>query len=264
MAKRAHRQLNDASRNSRPATERTLQLLEAIASIGRPASLKELAAMWSIPHATAFRLCQRLEHEGYLVRELGTRRYAIGVRLTRLGLNIVRASGPASTRHGILAELVGELGETCNLTALVGTEVLYLDRVETQWPLRVMLEPGSRVPIHCTASGKLFLSAMPGKTRDQVLAELPLAIHTPNSITDKKLLKQELGRIAKRGYSTDNEEFLVGLTAVAVPLKDQRGKTLAAVACHAPKARITLRQLVGKVDILKHAAHRLAKTFEAD
>lgn len=259
-----HTQQSAASKRARPATERSLLLLEALASAGRAVSLKELALTLGLPQATAFRLCQLLEHERYIVREVGGRRYAVGVRLLRLGLNVVSGSGPTTVRHRILTELVAEVGETCNLTALVGTDVFYLDRVEAQWPLRVILEPGSRVPLHCTASGKLFLSAMSQETRDQMLSALTLVPHTPNTIVQKQILRREVERIRKRGYSTDNEEFLVGLTAVAVPLKDRKGKVLAAIGCHAPKARVSLKQLTGKIDLLQRAARRLERTFETD
>jgi DNA-binding IclR family transcriptional regulator len=264
MSAHARAQLSAASRKARPATERSLLLLEALANAGRPVSLKELAVTVGLPQATAFRLCQLLENERNVVREAGGRRYAVGVKLLRLGLSIMRASGPTTARHKILTELVSDISETCNLAALVGTDVVYLDRVEAEWPLRVTLEPGSRVPLHCTATGKLFLSAMPAETREQMLAFLPLMPHTPNSIVDKPALRRELLRIRKRGYSTDNEEFFLGLTCIAVPLRDGKGKLLAAIGCHAPKARVGLKQLLGKIGLLQQAARRLEKTFDAD
>jgi DNA-binding IclR family transcriptional regulator len=261
-SRRARRQLSEASKKSRPATERALLLLEALAAIGRPATLKELAAAQEIPQATAFRLCHRMEREGYLVREAGVRRYAIGVRLMRLGLDIVRASGPTSTRRQILSDLVATIGETCNLTTLAGNDVLYLDRVETRWPLRLTLEPGSRVPVHCTASGKLFLAMMPEAQREQLLATVTLSASTSRTIVEKAVLRRELQRIARRGYSTDDEEFLIGLTAVAAPVLDKNGQVLAAVACHAPNARVTLKQLIAQIGTLKTAAARITRTFE--
>lgn len=241
---------------------RTLALIAAAAAIGRPASLNELAGAVEMPTATAFRLCQRLEESGYLVRETGSRRYTLGVLLMRLGLDIVRASGPLSARHAIMAELVEQIGETCNLTTLAGTDVLYLDRVETRWPLRLALEPGSRVPIHCTASGKLFLAFMPEELRESILAALPLVAHTDNTIVDARELRRDLQRIVKRGYSTDNEEFLAGLVAVAVPVRDRKGVVFAAVATHSPAARMDLRQLTAELPRLTATAARLARTFE--
>lgn len=260
--KRSPRQRKEASQKERPATERALLLLETVAAAGRPLTLKELAGRQGIPPATAHRICQRMEDEGYLTRDAGSRRYTIGVRLMRLGLDILRSSGPSSTRRAIMSQLVDAIGETCNLTALSGTEVLYLDRVETRWPLRLALEPGSRVPAHCTASGKLFLSLLPTELRERILATLPLPQSAPKTIVDTSELRRELQRIAKRGYSTDNEEFVAGLVAVAVPVRDRKMQVFAAVACHAPVARVDLKQLVAEVPRLEAAAAKIARTFD--
>ena len=250
-----------AGKQNREALTRALGLLEALASTGQPTTLKELAAMQEIPVATAFRLCQQLELKGYLVRDSGSRHYAVGIRLLRLGLDVVRFSGPTSARRKILSEMVDSVGETCNLTTLVGTEVLYLDRVETRWPLRMHLEPGSRVPMHCTASGKLLLAYMPKATQERVLTTLDLTHETSATITDLVALRRELQRISRRGYSTDNEEFVAGLIAVAVPIMDRHGKAFAAIACHAPIARLSLKRAIFLVPDLKECAVRLAQTF---
>lgn len=255
-------QRSDAGRRSRPAVTRALQVLEALAATDGPASLTDVAKVLDLPQATAFRLCQRLEDEGYLTRDGSTRKYTIGARLMRLGLDIVRRSGALSSRHKILSELVDAIGETCNLTTLVGTEVLYLDRVETRWPLRLALEPGSRVPLHCTSSGKLLLASLPKPARQQLVKSLTLTANTPNTLTNRGDLERELQRIARRGFSTDNEEFLVGLIAVAVPIKDRRGKTFAAVACHAPIARLSLKEATALAPVLQAAAAKLAQSFE--
>jgi DNA-binding IclR family transcriptional regulator len=253
-------QRTSAGRHRRPAVLRTLQLIEEVARVGGM-GLVDLARNADVPQATVFRLCQKLEEEGYLIREDGSRRFAIGPRLLALGLDTVRSAGPLHQRHAILSETVEAIGETCNITTLVGAQVLYLDRVETRWPLRLALEPGSRVPIHCTASGKLLLAFMPKKEQQRVLTDLVLSPQTPNSITDPTLLQRDLTRIAARGYSTDNEEFLTGLIAVAVPIRDRTGRTIAAIACHAPVARLTLDKATKLLPTLKRVAARLAKTF---
>lgn len=254
-------QRSAAGSQSRQAASRTLQLLEAIAAAGATATLVALARATGMPQATAFRLCQKLEEEGYLTRDGGSRRYAIGSRLMRLGLDIARNSGAVSGRHAILSALVESVGETCNLTTLVGTEVMYLDRVETRWPLRLALEPGSRVPLHCTASGKLLLAAMGRAERQALLKGLDLGANTPRTITDRAALEKDLQRIARQGYSTDNEEFITGLVAVAVPIRGRDGAVFAAVACHAPIARLTHEAAIGLVPRLQQAAARLAETF---
>ena len=257
------KQRSSAGQQQRPATLRTLQLLEELARADGPVSLTDLARSQAMPQATVFRLCQRLEEEGYIARDGDTRRFTVGGRLLRLGLDVVRNSGPLNRRHVVLSETVRAIGETCNITALAGSQVLYLDRVETQWPLRLTLEPGSRVPIHCTASGKLLLALLPREVQHKILQDLVLSPNTPNTLTQRNALLANLQRIAQQDFSTDNEEFLLGLVAVAVPIRDRHGKAFAAIACHAPVARLSLKQVISLVPVLNAAAIRLAATFDA-
>src|SRR5688572_4021116 len=181
---------------------RALDLLETVSRSGRSLALAELEAMLDLPKPTVHRLCQRLESEGYLMREPGGRRYTVGRRLLRLGFDVMR-SGATFDRHAILESLVNQIGETCNFTALAGHEVVYLDRVEARWPLRLHLEPGSRVPLHCTASGKLFLSAMPATRRRRLIDALDLSALTPNTLTRRDDLEKEFKAISVQGYSLD-------------------------------------------------------------
>jgi DNA-binding IclR family transcriptional regulator len=249
-----------AAKDSPSGLLRALDLLEAVAAAGRALTVAEIRVALSLPKPTAHRLCQRLAAEGFLMREPGGRRYGVGPRLLRTALDSLR-SGANPERHAILQGLVAEIGETCNFTALVGHEVFYLDRVEARWPLRMQLEPGSRVPMHCTASGKLFLAAMPPARRRRALDALDLAAFTPATITDRAALEAELAAIAAQGYSLDREEFLVGLVAISAPVVDGRGETLAAVACHGPSVRLDLEAAVGHLPKLQAAARRLAATL---
>lgn len=250
-------------RESGSALFRALDLLETISRSGRSLALPELGAILDLPKPTVHRLCQRLESEGYLMREPGGRRYTVGRRLLRLGFDVMR-SGATLDRRVILESLVNEIGETCNFTALAGHEVVYLDRVEARWPLRLHLEPGSRVPLHCTASGKLFLSAMPAGRRHRLLDALDLSAFTPATLTVRDVLEKELATIIEQGYSLDREEFLLGLVAIAVPVVDQQGTTLAAIACHGPSARLSIEQAKTHLPLLQEAAQRMAATLPQD
>ena len=245
----------------RPMLLRALSLIETVAAADKGLSLSDLSAQLGVPKPTVFRLTQRLEQEGFLAREPGKRTFAAGPRLLRLGFHTLRNSGPSAERRAILEALVASLGETCNFTVPAGSQVLYLDRVETRWPLRLHLEPGSRVPLHCTASGKLFLASMKPARRKRLLDSIALTPDTPATIICRDRLEKECAMIARQGYSTDNEEFLLGLIAVAVPVVDQAGTTVAAVACHAPSARLSLREALKKLPDLTEAARRLAASL---
>jgi DNA-binding IclR family transcriptional regulator len=239
---------------------RALQLVETVAVSDRPLTLPELCALLNLPKATTHRLCQQLERSGYLVREPGGRRYRPGPRLLRVGFSALRSSVTAE-RHQILTALVDAIGETCNFTTLAGHEVLYLDRVEARWPLRLHFETGSHVPMHCTASGKILLAAMKPAERRRVVDAIGLPAYTPHTITGRAAFDAELDHIAQKGFSLDREEFLLGMAAIAVPVVGMDGAVIAAVACHAPSVRFDIDRAKTYLPQLKSAARQLTETL---
>lgn len=159
----------------------------------------------------------------------------------------------------MLADLVARVGETCNITTLDGAAVLYLDRVEAPWPWRLTLAVGEHVPLHCTASGKLFLALMSVEQREALISQLRLKPMTDNTITTVPALRKECETIAAAGHSFDREEFVTGLIAIAVPVCDESGSIRATLAIHAPLARLSLKQAQAQLPALHAAAKRMSK-----
>jgi IclR family acetate operon transcriptional repressor len=246
---------------STAVSERVLLMLEIIAKAEEPPTLNELVTLIELPKATTHRLVTRLEKLGFAQRSMDGRRYEIGYRLTSLALGAMRHSFQQAPRRAILAALVKEIGETCNITVLDATELVYLDRVESDWPLQIRLNTGSRVPLHCTASGKLFLSLAPAAQRKAFFASQPLARHTPRTIVDRAALESELNRIRKTRIGTDDEEFIEGMSAAAVPVMDARGKICATVAVHGPTVRLPLTRAIALAPALLKAAKAIENSF---
>jgi len=244
-------------------SERALKLLEIIASAEQPPTLNELVARLELPKATTHRFVSLLEALGFAQRTPDGRHYQVGHRLTALAVDVMRNSLAQGPRRAILTSLVQEIQETCNITVLDRSELVYLDRVESDWPLQIRLSVGSRVPLHCTASGKLFLSLAPPSLRDGLVKSQPLVRYTPRTIVDPAKLNIELAKIKKTQVGVDNEEFIDGMTAAAVPVFDSRGKICATVAVHGPKGRLPLSRAISLAPALKEAADKLAQTFIA-
>ena len=238
---------------------RVLQLLELVARMDRPASVQEITELSGLPKATAYRICATLESDGYLRKEFGGRGLVAGPRLLSLARNLIGGSSLATARHAILSTAARKIGETCNLSIPKDGEMVYLDRVEAEWPLRLQLPVGTRVPLHCTAAGKLFLSSLAPAPRAALLRSVKLEPRTPNSFTDIEALNAALESIRKSGVGTDNEEFLEGMVAVAVPVTDAGGRFFAALAAHAPVVRMNLEEAMTHVPVLQEAAAELAQ-----
>lgn len=241
---------------------RVMRLLAAVAENAGTLSVAELAVTTGLPKPTVHRLCQQLEGGGYLLRDVTTRHYGVGHRLWTLGLDVVH-SGLQPERRAILQQLVNEIGETCNLAMRMRDQSIYIDRVESRWPLRLNLEPGSLVPLHCTASGKLFLSEMSRTRRQKLLAITGMPSHTPNTITDLDRMEREIAQIRERGYSVDDEEFLEGLVALAVPVRNRQGRIVAGIACHGPSPRLSLDRALTHIGAMRKAADSLSETLAA-
>jgi IclR family transcriptional regulator, acetate operon repressor len=244
------------------ATLRAFNILEKVAHSETPMSLTDIVHSVELPKPTVYRILTTLEEAGVLIREPDGKHYVPGERLMRLCGDILMRSPQRSARHAIIEELVEQIGETCNLTIPNGNYVLYLDRVETHWPLKVNLHAGSKVPLYASASGKLFLAFMQKRARDRFLQNTPLIKHTKNTLADYKSLENEFKRIREVGYSVDNEEYLAGICCIAVPVTDEEGRVLAAVATHAPAARMNLTQALEHLPALKNAAESIATSID--
>ncbi len=135
--------------------------------------------------------------------------------------------------------------------------MIYYDRVQTNWPLRIYLPIGSHTPAWCTASGKLYLSSLPKDRRQRIIAKLALDKLARNTLTETDLLETELLKIQADELGVDNEEFVDGMVACAVPIKDEDGKLFACLFTHAPVIRKTLHELLAFEPVMRQAAIEL-------
>lgn len=241
-------------------TMRLFSLLELIASQDKQFSLQDLVDSTDLPKPTVHRMLQQLESSNMLTRDTDGRHYCVGGRLRRLAEDLLFNDTKYGARHAVLRALGNELGESCNLTGLSGNEVLYLDRVETEAPLRFYLRPGSKVPVHCSASGKVLLAQMTPAQRRRLLENVPFEIYTKNTIQTLDELEKEIEKVKEQGYAFDNEEFLPGLFCVAVLVPRANGsRSNMAVATQAPIMRMTAEKALASLPALQRAAQALMK-----
>jgi DNA-binding IclR family transcriptional regulator len=242
-----------------PTNLRLLMLLEEVAKAGVPVTPSAVNEVMGLPKPTIHRLFATAEAEGFLQRDLDGRSYSPGRRMRLLSINTLSSERVRTVRLAILKSLALRVGETCNLAIPERDGMFYLDRVETHWPLRIQLPVGTEVPFHCTASGKMYLSTLRPDYLDRFLKNHALEKHTERTITDRHELRAELELTRERGYSTDNEEFMPGMTAIAVPIMDDRGRLLSTLSIHAPEQRSHLPDLVQYLGPLQEAAVELAE-----
>lgn len=250
---------SDTDREAIPTNLRLLLLLEEIARGGIPATPTAVNEKMGLPKPTIHRLFQRLEDEGFLQRDIDGRSYSVGHRMRKLAVNVLSSSRVRTVRLAVLNSIAEQIGETCNIATPDRDAMVYLDRVETTWPLRIQLPIGTQVPFHSTASGKMYLSSLAPRLLSKYLSATALEAHTGKTLTTAKALQAEIEQVRAQGYATDDEEFMEGMVAIAVAIRDDHGRLMSTLSVHAPKQRITIGDLKGHLDLLNKSARDLSE-----
>ena len=154
-----------SSRDKGTSFLRVFRILELVIDANRPLTAAEISDAVGLPRPTTHRLCKMLLKERFLQYEIDGKRMFGGPRLLDFGGRILSGSHLDLERRAILESLAEEVGETCNISIPEGTRMIYAERVESSWPLRMQLPAGTAVPLHCTASGKLYLAQLDFSSR---------------------------------------------------------------------------------------------------
>lgn len=210
-------------------------------------SLSDLSRRSGLHKPTVHRLCSELLHWGYLERD-GTR-YRLGLRLFEIGLRAGDQWALLDAARPAMIDLQRGSGGAVHLAVCTDAEVLYIeeitDRTQTE-PLHV----AHRMPMHCTAAGKVLLSnAGPELVRRVVAAGLPRL--TPYTVTHPNRLIMTLTQVRKAGYATEFEEARRGYLSVAAPVRSAAGQVISALSLTAPTVRANVSMLTRSV--LRHA-----------
>ena len=185
-----------------------------------------------------FRLLATLESRNYIEQNKFTENYRLGLKNLELGQTVIKQMGILRRSRPVLESLAQECNETCYVTVLRDAHVIYLDAVETSHPVRVASRVGTRLPVHCTAAGKVML-ANATDTRwqwPQPCGELRR--FTPTTVTDRFELKKQLEKIAAQGYALEDEELDLEVRGIAAPIRDYTGAVIGALSISGPAMRL--------------------------
>jgi len=250
-----------STREKGSAVSRVMEIIEAVAKAERPLSPADLACQLSIPKPSIHRLLNQLETGGFV--QTNMRGLIIpSAKMHSIAWGVLHTERFSAVRRAILQQLTQEIDETSGIAVPNGTEMRYYDRVQSDWPLQIHLQVGSHTPSWCTASGKLYLSSLPRERRRRIIDKLPLMQYTRNTIVDAETLETELQRIKTSRVGTDNEEFVDGMVACAVPITDSSGKLCACLFTHAPVIRKSFEELMAYTPILQSAAENLGQLID--
>ncbi|MDA8372203.1 MAG: IclR family transcriptional regulator [Nocardiopsaceae bacterium] len=233
--------------------DRAFSLLEIMADAGGEVSLSQLADASGLPLPTIHRIIRTLVGNGY-VRQLPSRRYALGPRLIGLGESASRMLGTWARPH--LAQLVEDLGETANLAMLDGDKVVYVAQVPSPHAMRMFTEVGRRVLPHSAGVGKALLAQLPEHEALSTVRRAGMPAATDRTITTPEDFAEELDRIRGRGYAIDDGEQEIGVRCLAVPV--QGGPSMMAISISGPEARVSWDFVEKAAPIVQRTAVALA------
>jgi DNA-binding IclR family transcriptional regulator len=199
------------------SADRTLDVLEALASRGGRHSLGDLTRALGIPKSSLHGILRTMVHRGWVEADETGTRFRLGLRAIQIGASYVDTDEAIARFSGALDRLSAEFGETVHLGRLSGPDVTYLAKRESVHPLRLYSAIGRRLPAHATALGKVLLAQRGDATVDDLLS-WPLLSLTPNTVTDREDLLAELASIRALGWAADRQENTVGISCFAVPL----------------------------------------------
>lgn len=218
------------------AVEIASEIIEHLVDHG-PMGVTETARALDRPKSTVHDYLQSLAAQGYVVNDDGTYRpsmrfLAVGER-TRNELPVYRAAREP------LQSLAGEVDLHVSLTIEEHGRIVLIDTVPGDDPVSLAVHSGIQMAMHTTSPGKAILAHLPRKRVDEIIDRHGLASLTEHTITDRERLDAELRQIRDDGYATDDEERLVGLRTVAVPVIDREGAVHGALTIYGPKHRVT-------------------------
>jgi DNA-binding IclR family transcriptional regulator len=219
---------------------RTLTMIEALSAHRGGATITALAAELSLPKSSVFRMLNTLLEFGYVRQDPTTERYALGPRFLHLAASVEHGSDLRALAHPLLVELSELTTETVHLAVRVGDHMVYIDKIDSPRSVVMASRVGQQVPLHSTALGKAYLSAMPPDERRSVVQSLPLERRTDRTLVAPEALLKDLETCARRGFAIDNVENEDGVRCVGAVIRGDRDAAIAALSVSAPASRFSL------------------------
>lgn len=245
------------------SVDKAMELLEQLLRNRLPMTLQELSAATGYPKSTVHALLATLRrHE--MVRQNDDGRYDLGIRLFECGCAVAERWDAARLARPYLERLAAQTGASAFVSLLEGDHAISLDQCAGGGGLQVIPEVGSRLPLHATAQGKLFLSRLSESDALQRLGRTGMTAYTPHTITDTGKLLHVLELVRRDGYAVENGEYKIGLRAAAAPVFDQSGKVRYALGVVGLFRRVESEEFQYAVEQTVLLARQLSHALGAD
>lgn len=219
-------------------------------------TISEVARRTELNRATARRFLLTLQALGYIASD--GKYFWLTPKVLSLGHAYLSSTPLPRLLQPVLERVSEELHESCSASILEDQEIVYIARAATRRVISIGLGVGSRLPAYCTSMGRVLLAALDNKLLEAYLEETPLKRLTPYTLTDPALLRAELERVRVQGYALVDQELELGLRSIAVPVRNARGRVLAAMNVGVQAGRVSKAEMLERfLPVLQSAAQSL-------
>jgi DNA-binding IclR family transcriptional regulator len=207
-----------------PIVKKAFDILTAVSRSRNGLRISDIASLLGISKSTVHGIAAALEEQGAVIRDPSSKRYTIGLTLMELGKAAYERVDIIRTARPIMEQLMTQCNESVFLGIRNQDHVTVIDIVESTKDFKISSPIGTALPLLAGAVGKAFLSRMPEADAAAYLKANPIRRFTARTITDPAAYLAELDTVRSKGYALDDEEYLVGVRAVAVCLSPFSGR----------------------------------------
>lgn len=222
--------------------DKSLSVLDILFQNNAPMSITGISKKLGIYPSTIHRILDTLKYRGYVEQNSDDQKYLLGLKLVELGMTRYHQISLAKEVSPFLKELVDECHETVHLGILYHENVLYIAKEDSPQTIRMVSRVGRRASLYSTGLGKILLAYLSEKERKKIIAHIKIRRFTENTITNKIELEKELEQVRKQDLALDREENEKEVYCIAVPIKNYRGKVIAALSISSPTYRINAQR----------------------
>lgn len=245
--------------------DKALDILEYAGRSDKPLGVSELGAELGINKSTVYRILQLLLSRGYVDKDPENSKYRIGYKILELNTAIVRNIGLRKVAISQMEQLARKSSETIGLATMDKAGVIYLDQVGGEKEnIRIHFLIGSRMPFHCTGTGKAMLAFLEDTELREILEGRQLQSYTANTITDHYTLWKELRKIRKQGYALNDGEYQDFVRVIASPIFNSQDRVVGALALAAFKHRLKLEMVPRFGELVRSAAAEISRSLGCD
>jgi IclR family KDG regulon transcriptional repressor len=239
--------------------DRALDIIELLAIQREGLGVTEIGSRVGLHKSTVYRLLNALGERGYIEKDEKYSTYKIGLKfleISSLYLNKLEIKTEALPYMRKLAEV---MGQPVHLAILDGNEAVYIEKVEALNSIRMYSQIGRRLPLHCSAIGKVLLSGLKEDESKQMVKSIKLVKFTEKTISNQGKLLSEVSSVRMKGWAVDDEEHEAGIRCVAAPVYDYSGKVIAAVSISGDSRCITEERDEEIGEMVKIAANDISR-----